>query len=313
MKSKYQLFPITDEIGWNFYQTQIQSFWTAQEISLEHEKNDFKTLNKDAQQMLVQTLAFFAASDLVVNDRLTSSIMKERMSTEMLMAYQTQIFFENIHTETYNLLIDTLVTDDELKLKLFNSLENYPTIGAKRDWYIKNSDENLPIAHRLIVQVCVEGIHFSSSFALIAWLRKYAGGKFKGTTTSNDLIMRDEALHAKMSLALFNRLSDEKKNLVDIEKVITEAVMLEIDFVKSAYKNPVLGMNADLMTSHVRFIGNYWSKILLDKNIFPCCTKPVFDWLVDSTLQTKTNFFEQRPTEYARPKESMKICFDAEF
>lgn len=312
-KSRYQLFPIQDKTGYDFFQTQVRAFWTPYELDFSNERASYKRLNPAARRMLAYTLAFFSASDLLVNDRLMYSILKDpRITAEMNMALTFQSAMETIHTETYSLLLDTMIEDQSLKNDLFAGLEIYPSIKAKQRWYFENSHPNLSFAHRLLTQLMVEGVFFSSSFALISWLRIYTKGDFGALTASNSLVMRDEHLHSMMSLSLLKKHGLIEKALA--RRLFKEATSLEIAFIEEAYKEECLGMTCKQMSSHVKFVTNYWCNQLGIDKLFPEITE-TFAWLEQSTIESKSNFFELKETNYAKSADiaDEKLTFNEDF
>ena len=297
-RSLFQLFPIRDNTAWDFYQQQMKSFWTVAELDFgEDRQNATELLSEDENRVLMKVLAFFAASDLIVNERLFLSLFDEAPTSEWRAALTAQSFFETIHSETYALLIDTLCPDENSKRSLFNSLETEHSISAKRDWYLKNSVGSY--AQRCLVQLCVEGIHFSSSFAIIAWLRKRFPGKFQATCKSNELIMRDEGMHAKMAAALY-RQCEEQLSVERVKELIKEAVIQEQNFVEACFNGKRLwGINSDSLCTHVQFIADYWLVYLNMEREYNVQSQ--FDWLLESsTMEGKSNFFEERVTEYTQ-------------
>ena len=296
-RNLYQLFPIRDNTAWEFYQKQMKSFWTVGELDFGEDRHNAENLlNEDENRVLLKILGFFAASDLIVNERLMLSLFDEAPTSEWRMALSAQLFFETIHSETYALLIDTLCTDENSKCALFNALETEPAIAAKRDWYLANSVGSY--AQRCIVQLCVEGIHFSSSFAIIAWLRKRFPGKFQATCKSNELIMRDEGMHAQMAAALYHQCAD-KLSTERASELIQDAVLCEQKFVRDCFQGKRLwGINADSLCAHVEHVADYWLAYLGMEKVYN--TKSQFDWMESSTLDGKSNFFEQRVTEYTQ-------------
>ena len=306
-----QLFPIQDEEAWGYYQTQIKSFWTAGELDFGHDGADMALMSTTERGVLLQTLAFFASSDIIVNDRLVTSIIHDLPNEEWRCAITTQCFMETIHTETYNRLIDALVASQDEKAMLFNALNTIPSIRAKRDFYMQYSDPSNDFQTRLLCQLLVEGVHFSASFALIAWLRRRHPGRFEATTKANELIMRDEGLHAKMACSLLKRELNAGKTVEQLIPIVKEAVRLEQAFIRGAFRGEWLFLlNEDILCLHVQTVADYWLTELGQAKIYG--TPNQIDWLEGSTLECKSNFFETRPTEYQR-LDRCEFSIDADF
>ena len=298
-RNAHQLFPIQDDIAWNFYQTQIKCFWTVGELDFGHDRGDMVMMNVPERRVLLQTLAFFASSDMIVNDRLVTSIIHDLPSEQWRAAYAAQCFMETIHTETYSKLIDTLVDDNDEKVGLFNAVVTIPTIQAKREFYMSHSDPSNDFQTRLLCQLLVEGVHFSASFALIVWLRKRFPGRFEATTKANELIMRDEGMHAQMACELLRRQLAAGNTIKLLELMVRQAVKLEQDFIRDAFRGERLFMmSQESLCLHVQVVADYWMLELGLEAIWN--TPQQFDWLEGSTLESKRNFFETRVIEYQR-------------
>lgn len=312
-KTRYQLFPIQDPIGYEFYETQVRMFWTPYEFDYSKERESYLKLEAPARRMLAYTLAFFSCSDLIVNDRLWFSIMRdERITAEMSMALTFQASMECIHTQTYSILLDTLISDQSLKNDLFAGAIVYPSIKSKKTWFMENSHPTLPFGHRLLTQLSVEGIHFSSSFALISWLKIHTNGGFPALCGSNALIIRDENMHAQMSVSLLKKFDLIDKKLA--KRLLKEATNLEIEFIKEAYARECLGMTCAQMIHHVKFVCNYWCKQLNIDPLYPN-VRETFPWIENSTHESRSNFFELKEVNYVKSTDVCQgqITFDEEF
>ena len=293
---RFVLFPIEHHDIWKLYKQQEACFWTAEEIDLAQDVNDWENkLNDDEQHFVKHVLAFFAASDGIVNENLAMNFVNEVQYTEAKMFYGFQIMMENIHSETYSLLIDTYIKDKEEQNRLFNAIETVPAIKKKAEWAIKwiNSDS---FVERLIAFAAVEGIFFSGSFCSIFWLKKR--GLMPGLTFSNELISRDEGMHCDFACHLHNNHIDKKLSEKKIKEIICGALEIEKEFILEALPVRLIGMNSDLMSQYLEFVAD---RLLISLN----CSKVYnsenpFDFMQNIALQGKTNFFEKRVAEYQK-------------
>ena len=253
-ENRYVMFPIIDEDIWKMYKKQMDCFWRAEEIDLSKDIKHWATLNNDEQHFIKHILAFFAASDGIVLENLGQRFMNEVQIAEARAAYGFQIMMENIHSETYSLLIDTLVKEEREKTNLFEAINNYPCIKKKADWAIKwINDKRSSFATRLIAFAAVEGIFFSGSFCSIYWLKKR--GLMPGLTFSNELISRDEGMHTDFAVLLFSKLEKKPKKAKVID-LIKEAVVIEQEFITEALPCKLIGMNAKLMKQYIEFVAD---------------------------------------------------------
>ena len=293
---RFVLFPIQHDDIWAMYKQEQASFWTAEEIDLAEDLKDWKNLNKDEKHFIKHILAFFAASDGIVNENLVMNFSNEVCWPEARAFYGFQIMMENIHAETYSLLIDTYIEDEKEKDHLFKALETVPSVQKKGDWAMKwLSRKRGSFAERLVAFAAVEGIFFSGSFCAIFWLKKR--GLMPGLTFSNELISRDEGLHCDFACLLHNKLLRGAGENI-IRRIIAEAVDIEIEFVTKALPVNLIGMNADLMTQYIQFVAD---RLLTQLN----CSKIYnvgnpFPWMEMISMQGKTNFFEKRVAEYQK-------------
>ncbi|WP_073851517.1 ribonucleoside-diphosphate reductase small subunit [Pontibacter flavimaris] len=292
--NRFVLFPIQHDEVWQMYKKAEASFWTAEEIDLSQDLKDWENLNDGERHFISHVLAFFAASDGIVNENLAVNFMNEVQIPEARCFYGFQIMMENIHAETYSLLIDTYVKKQSEKDFLFNALETVPAVKKKGEWALRwIESENF--TERLIAFAAVEGIFFSGSFCSIFWMKKR--GLMPGLTFSNELISRDEGLHCDFACLLYrmlvNKLPEER-----VHDIIKDAVMIEQEFVTDALPVDLIGMNAKLMSQYIEFVADRLLGELGYSKIYNS-TNP-FDFMEMISLQGKTNFFEKRVGEYQK-------------
>ena len=293
--NRFVMFPIKHNDIWEMYKKQIDCFWRAEEIDLSKDSTHWESLNADEKHFISMILAFFAASDGIVLENLASRFMSEVQVSEARAFYGFQIAMENIHSESYSLLIETYIKDKEEKYKLFNAIENFPCIKKKSDWAQKwIHDNRSSFATRLVAFACVEGIFFSGAFCSIYWLKKR--GLMPGLTFSNELISRDEALHCEFAILLYSKLV-KKIDKARIHELIKEAVDIEIEFICDALPCRLIGMNSELMTQYIQFVADRLCVQLGYKKIYNVLNP--FDWMELISLEGKTNFFEKRVGEYS--------------
>ena len=314
-KDRFVIFPIKHHDLWEWYKKCEASFWTAEEIDLHQDLTDWSTkLNDDERYFIKHILAFFAASDGIVNENLAENFVNEVQYSEAKFFYGFQIMMENIHSETYSLLIDTYVKDDAEKDKLFNAIEVFPAIKKKADWALKWI-ESESFAERLIAFAAVEGIFFSGAFCSIFWLKKR--GLMPGLTFSNELISRDEGVHCDFAVHLHNNHLVNKVPKERIKEIITNALDIEKEFITESLPVSLIGMNAKLMTQYLEFVTDRLLVELQCEKIYNV-TNP-FDFMDMISLQGKTNFFEKRVSEYQKAgvlnndTRSEEISFDEDF
>ncbi len=293
---RFVLFPIQHDDIWKFYKDSEASFWTAEEIDLSQDLTDWENkLTDDERFFIKHVLAFFAASDGIVNENLAENFVAEVQYTEAKFFYGFQIMMENIHSETYSLLIDSYIKDPKEKDYLFNAIETFPPVKKKADWALRWI-ENGSFAERLIAFAAVEGIFFSGSFCSIFWLKKR--GLMPGLTFSNELISRDEGMHMDFACLLYNNHLVNKLSKEKVTKIITNAVDIEREFVTESLPVKLIGMNADLMTQYIEFVADRLLMQLGCEKVYNS-TNP-FDFMDMISLQGKTNFFEKRVAEYQK-------------
>lgn len=293
---RFVLFPIQYQDMWEMYKKAQASFWVAEEIDLYQDLQDWKKLNENEKHYIKHILAFFSASDGIVNENLCFRFYNEIQIPEARSFYGFQIAIENIHAETYGLLIDTYVDDAKEKDYLFKAVDNIPCITKKANWALKwISDEESTFAQRLIAFAAVEGIFFSGSFCSIFWLKKR--GLMPGLTFSNELISRDEGLHTDFACLLLKHLQ-EKPSEEMVKAIVMEAVELEKEFITEALPVSLIGMNADQMKEYIEFVAD---RLLLELGYSQeYFAKNPFDWMELISLQGKTNFFEKKVAEYQK-------------
>jgi ribonucleoside-diphosphate reductase beta chain len=314
-KNRFVIFPIKHHDIWERYKSMEASFWTAEEIDLHQDLTDWNhKLSNDEKYFIKHILAFFAASDGIVNENLAENFVNEVQYAEAKFFYGFQIMMENIHSETYSLLIDTYVKDEAEKTELFNALEVFPAIKKKADWALKWI-ESPSFAERLIAFAAVEGIFFSGAFCSIYWLKKR--GLMPGLTFSNELISRDEGVHCDFAVHLHNNHLVNKVPADRIREIIVDALNIEREFITESLPVSLIGMNAILMTQYLEFVAD---RLLVELG----CereynTANPFDFMDMISLQGKTNFFEKRVAEYQKAgvmntdTDAQKISFDADF
>jgi len=279
------------------YKKAEASFWTAEEIDMRQDIQDWESLNEDERHFIKMVLAFFAASDGIVLENLASRFMDEVQIPEARCFYGFQMAMENIHSETYSLLIDTYIKEKPEKTRLFNAIETIPCIKEKADWALKYIESNDSFAKRLVGFAAVEGIFFSGSFCSIFWLKKRS--KMPGLTFSNELISRDEGLHCDFACLLYSKLNN-KLTQVELARMIREAVDIEKGFVCDSLPVNLIGMNATMMSQYIEFVADRLIDALGHEMIYK--VQNPFEWMEIISLQGKTNFFDKRVGEYQKAK-----------
>lgn len=312
-KDRFVLLPIKYPKIWEQYKKHEASFWTAEEIDLSSDLKDWAGLNDGERHFISHVLAFFAASDGIVNENLAVNFMSEVQIPEARCFYGFQIMMENIHSETYALLIDTYVKDPAEKDRLFHAIDTVPAVKKKAEWALRWI-ENGTFAERLVAFAAVEGIFFSGSFCSIFWLKKR--GLMPGLTFSNELISRDEGLHCEFACLLYSML-ENKLSEAQVHQIIRDAVTYEKEFITEALPVGLIGMNADLMSQYIEFVADRWIAELGYTKIFNASNP--FDFMEMISLQGKTNFFEKRVGDYQKSgvmggtKESQTFSLEEDF
>jgi len=312
--NRFVIFPIEHPDLWDLYKKQQACIWTAEEIDLAQDLNDWRNiLNEEEKYFVKNILAFFAASDGIVNENLAENFVKEVQYTEAKFFYGFQIMMENIHSETYSLLIDTYIQDPEEKDKLFRAIDTIPAVKKKAEWALKWV-QSPHFQERLIAFAAVEGIFFSGSFCSIFWLKKR--GLMPGLSFSNELISRDEGMHCDFAVHLHNNHIMNKVSPERIKEILTSALEIEKEFITESLPVRLIGMNSELMIQYLEFVTD---RLLVDLG----CSKVYnsenpFDFMANIALQGKTNFFEKRVGEYQKAgimnkNEEDPFGFDADF
>jgi len=311
---RFVILPIQFNDIWQMYKKAVASFWTVEEVDLSLDINDWKNLKEDERFFISHVLAFFAASDGIVNENLVERFMKDVQVPEARCFYGFQIAIENIHSEMYSLLIDTYVKDRAEREKLFNAIETVPAVKKKADWALRwiNAD-NASYSERVVAFASVEGIFFSGSFAAIFWLKKR--GLMPGLTFSNELISRDEGLHTDFACLMFRHLVN-KPSKAKILEIVKNAVEIEIEFLTEALPVALIGMNCVLMTEYIKFVADRLLVELECEKYYKVANP--FDFMENISLEGKTNFFEKKVGEYQKmgvmsSKEEAKFTLDADF
>ena len=315
-KDRFVIFPIQHNDIWQYYKQHEAAFWTAEEIDLHADLVDWNDkLNDDERYFIKHILAFFAASDGIVNENLAENFVHEVQYPEARFFYGFQIAMENIHSETYSLLIDTYIKDPVEKDHLLHAIETVDCVKKKAEWALRWISKG-SFAERLVAFAAVEGIFFSGSFCSIFWLKKR--GLMPGLTFSNELISRDEGLHCDFACLLYTKHMVNKLNKKTVEKIIRDAVEIEKEFVTDALPVNLIGMNAKLMQQYIEFVADRLLVELGNEKIYNA-TNP-FDFMEMISLQGKTNFFEKRVGEYQKAgvlnkgdKNESKFTLDADF
>jgi ribonucleotide reductase beta subunit family protein with ferritin-like domain len=303
---RYVLFPIQDDDIWKMYKKQVDCFWRPEEIDLTKDSSDWEKLTKDEKHFLSMVLAFFAGSDGIVMENLAIRFMNDIQLPEAKSFYSFQIAMENIHSNTYSLLIETYIKDENEKKDLFQAIQKFPFIEKKANWAINwITNQDVDFATRLVAFACIEGIFFSGSFCSIFWLKKR--GIMPGLTFSNELISRDEALHTEFAILLYNKLL-KKISQEKITEIITDAVNIEIEFICDALPCKLIGMNSTLMSQYIKFVADRLALQLGNPKIYNVLNP--FDFMEMISLEGKTNFFEKRVGEYALANKTNKDDFD---
>uniref|UniRef100_A0A3B5MPL5 Ribonucleoside-diphosphate reductase subunit M2 n=1 Tax=Xiphophorus couchianus TaxID=32473 RepID=A0A3B5MPL5_9TELE len=294
---RFVIFPIQYHDIWQMYKKAEASFWTAEEVDLSKDLQHWESLKDEERYFISHVLAFFAASDGIVNENLVERFTQEVQVTEARCFYGFQIAMENIHSEMYSLLIDTYIKDPSEEY-LFNAIQTLPCVKKKADWALNwIGNRNASYGERVVAFAAVEGIFFSGSFAAIFWLKKR--GLMPGLTFSNELISRDEGLHCDFACLMFKHLVN-KPAAETVTKIIRNAVEIEQEFLTDALPVKLIGMNCDMMKRYIEFVADRlllelgFSKLQVYRSENP------FDFMENISLEGKTNFFEKRVGEYQR-------------
>ena len=293
-KERFVILPINYPRIWEMYKKHEASFWTAEEIDLSSDQKDWQAMNEGERHFISHILAFFAASDGIVNENLAVNFMSEVQLPEARCFYGFQIMMENIHSETYALLIDSYIRDPKEKDRLFHAIDTVPAVKKKAEWALRWI-QNGSFAERLVAFAAVEGIFFSGSFCSLFWLKKR--GLMPGLTFSNELISRDEGLHCEFACLLYGMLNT-RLSREEVFAIISDAVSIEKEFIIEALPVRLIGMNADLMKQYIDFVADRWLAELGYPKMFNSSNP--FDFMEMISLQGKTNFFEKRVGDYQK-------------
>ena len=310
-KNRFVLFPIEHHDIWDYYKKAQQVFWTAEEIDLAQDYTDWEKLNEGEQHFVKHVLAFFAASDGIVNENLAENFVSEVQYTEAKFFYGFQIMMENVHSETYSLLIDTYIKDKEEQNHLFNAIDTVSAVQKKAEWALKWIGSE-SFVERLVAFAAVEGIFFSGSFCSIFWLKKR--GLMPGLSFSNELISRDEGLHTDFAVHLYKNHIENKLSRERILEIINSALIIEKEFITEALPVSLIGMNSELMKQYLEYVCD---RLLMDLGVGKVYnTENPFDFMANIALQNKTNFFEKRVADYVKSgvgEVQEQISFDEDF
>ena len=314
-QNRYVIFPIQHDEFWKMYKQSEANFWTTEELDLSKDNSDWLKLNDKEQHFIKNILAFFAASDGIVNENLVDRFCQEVKVLEAKFFYIFQMAIENIHSETYSLLIDTYIKNETEKHHLLNAIETIPSIQKKAQWAIKwINDKDSPFVNRIIGFAAVEGIFFSGAFCSIFWLKKR--GLMPGLCHSNELISRDEGMHTEFAVLMYHNLKNKPEASL-VQEIIKEAVEIEKEFITESLSCELIGMNKKLMIQYIEYVSDRLLKMFGVEPIYN--SQNPFDWMEMISVQGKTNFFEKRVGEYsnkANPKiDATKnaIQFDGDF
>ena len=297
---KYVLFPIVYPKVYDMYKKQQQAFWTAEEIDFAADINDFNKLNENEKLFVENVLAFFAGSDGIIFENINCNFAEEIEIPEVRLCYGFQAMMEGIHSECYSLMIETYVKNPERKHQLFNAIEDLPAVKEKAKWACKWLDQSIPIGKRLIAFAIVEGIFFAGSFCAIFWLKYTKGLMTKAFAKSNELIARDETLHTDFSALLYSYI-ENKVSEEEVHNIFKEAFEIEKEFICDSIKCNLLGMNSDKMVEYIKFVSDRLLVQLGYSKLYNVACP--FSFMNNICLDGKTNFFENRVTEYNRAEQ----------
>uniref|UniRef100_A0A1I7XKT3 Ribonucleoside-diphosphate reductase n=1 Tax=Heterorhabditis bacteriophora TaxID=37862 RepID=A0A1I7XKT3_HETBA len=313
--NRFVIFPLKYHDIWGFYKKAVASFWTVEEVDLGKDMADWEKMNENERFFISRVLAFFAASDGIVNENLVERFSKEVQVPEARFFYGFQIAIENIHSEMYSKLIETYIRDENERHLLFNAITEFPCIAKKARWAFRwIGDNEAPFAERVIAFAAVEGIFFSGSFAAIFWLKKR--GLMPGLTHSNELISRDEGLHRDFACLMYSHIQN-KLTQGRIHEIIKDAVTIEQEYLTESLPVDMIGMNCRLMSQYIEFVADHLLVELHCEKVLYNSKNP-FDFMENISIDGKTNFFEKRVSEYQRPgvmttEDERQFQLDAEF
>lgn len=306
--SRFVLFPIKYDDLFSLYKKQVDLFWRAEEIDLSKDMNDWEKLSSDEQHFISMVLAFFAGSDGIIMENIAGKFITDVQLPEARAFYSFQIAMEAIHSQTYSLLIDTYIRNNERKGELFNAIDNFPCIRKKAEWAQKYIHCSCPFETRLVAFACVEGIFFSGAFCSIYWLKKR--GLMPGLCFSNELISRDEALHCEFAILLYSKLLVKMKPKL-FEKLIRDAVEIELEFICDALPCRLIGMNCDVMSQYIKFVADRLAVQMGYKKIYE--VQNPFPWMELISIEQKVNFFEAKVSQYSLADKGGSFSLDDNF
>jgi ribonucleoside-diphosphate reductase subunit M2 len=293
--SRLTVYPLKHKPIWEMYKKQQAAFWTVEEVDMSKDYDHFKKFKSEEQHFIKHILAFFAASDAIVNINLLERFTKDVKIPEAQIAYTYQAMMENIHAEMYSLMIETIIKDPTEKESLLNAVETIPCIGKKAAWAIKWIESQDSFAKRLVAFAIVEGIFFSGSFCAIFWIKHVKKNKMPGLTLSNEFIARDEGMHTDFACLLYSMMNN-KLEQEELEGMIREAVEIESEFITESLPCKLIGMNSEMMNQYIQFVADRLCYTLGHPKIYN--TKNPFTWIEALSLEGKNNFFEGRTSQY---------------
>jgi ribonucleotide reductase beta subunit family protein with ferritin-like domain len=302
--NRYTIYPIKDAEIWSHYETQQAAFWTAGELDFSKDHSDYEKLNDNEKHFVKMVLAFFAASDTIVNINLVERFTREVQIREAITTYNWQMAIENIHSEVYSLMIENLIKDENEKNKLFNAIEEYECIKKKALWAKKWIESDADFSQRLIAFAIVEGVFFSGSFCSIFWIKKK--NLMPGLCDSNEFIARDEGMHTDFAILLYSKITN-KLDQNTVHKMFIEAVEIEKEFICESLPCSLIGMNNELMSQYIEYIADRLLLELKYEKIWG--TINPFDFMESISMEGKTNFFESRPTQYQKAPTTKEDSF----
>lgn len=311
-KNRHVMFPVEYPDIFEMYKKHVSTFWTADELNFQQDLIDLEKLTSNEKYFINHVLAFFAASDGIVSENLGQRFSNDVPKAEVRAFYAFQNAMEQVHSESYSLLIDSYVKDPVEKDLLFNAVSNFPAIKEKSEWCLKwISDVLAPFSQRLVAFAIVEGVFFSASFCAIFWMRER--GLLPGLSFANQLISRDEGLHTQFACLLYSKLNNKLEESV-IHEMFKEAVDIEMHFITESIPCAMIGMNSDLMKEYIKFIADYTIMMLGYKPLYH--SKNPFAFMEFASLEGKTNFFEKRVSEYSKAvitNDDFKVDIDGDF
>jgi len=305
---RYTLFPIQNQEFWESYKYAQSFYWSVEELDLSRDLDDWNKLNDQERYFIKMVLAFFSSSDGIVNANISTNFVDEIKILEAKMFYHFQETIEDVHNETYSLLIDTYIKDEQEKYKLFNAMKTIDCVKLKADWTLKYLNKNCSFAERILAFAAVEGIFFSGSFCAIYWLKKR--GLMPGLTFSNELISRDEGLHTDFACLIYSYL-ENKLTQKQVYEIFTDAVNIEIEFITNSLPCNLIGMNSTLMSQYIKYVCDRILQQLGYNKLYN--VKQPFDFMELISMRNKVNFFEKRVQDYKKPTTKKKFNLNADF